>query len=207
MGYPQRSLVDGDGTDEVRCESAGVRARGTRQVRGKGLGKALAPARASMEATMTKVFAGLSVLVMAAVPACASYPAPVQQLADAEAAERTARESGADADPQGQLHLKLAQEEIAQAKQLMASGDNDAATSRLVRARSDAELALQQARTDKAMADANRTLAQVQQMRASPPASTTTTSVTTTSGAVPVPPPATTSTTTTTTTQSKGGTP
>jgi hypothetical protein len=158
-----------------------------------------------------------SAAVLAALSACASYPAPVQQLADAEAASRTAQESGASDDPQGQLHLQLAQEEIAQAKQLMAAGDNELATSKLARARSDAELALEQARTNKASADARRALAHVQQLESNGPATTTTTTSVTTTGAQvpavappvivpPAPPPAST-TTTTTTTQKQGGTP
>src|SRR6201999_1066044 len=43
-----------------------------------------------------------------AVGCAASYPAPTQHMADAEAATRSASEIGANVDPQAQLHLKLA---------------------------------------------------------------------------------------------------
>jgi hypothetical protein len=126
-------------------------------------------------------------------------------MADAEATARSAQESGAAADPQGQLHLRLAQEEIAHAKQLVQDGDNQRADFVLIRARSDAELALGEARAQRAQADAEMTLQQIATLQASgtnPPTSiTTTTSSTVTSPA----PPHTTSTTITTTTQ--GGKP
>jgi hypothetical protein len=126
-------------------------------------------------------------------------------MADAEAAARSAQETGAATDPQGQLHLRLAQEEIAQAKQLVQNGDNQRADFVLIRAKSDAELALGEARAQKARADAERALQQVASLQASgtnlPTSVTTTTSSTVNN---PAPPPAT-STTTTTTTQ--GGKP
>jgi len=48
----------------------------------------------------------------AAAAGCASYPAPTQRMVDAMATVRGAQEVGADRDPQGQMHLRLTQEEL-----------------------------------------------------------------------------------------------
>lgn len=76
----------------------------------------------------------------------ASVPPPTQRMADAESAERSAIEVGANNEPVAQLSLKLAQEQIAQAKTAMADDDNERADSLLIRAKVDAELAIAQAR-------------------------------------------------------------
>jgi hypothetical protein len=76
----------------------------------------------------------------------ASMPPPTQRMADAESAERSAREVGANNEPSAQLSLKLAQEQIAQAKSAMADDENERADSLLIRAKVDAELAIAQAR-------------------------------------------------------------
>ena len=82
--------------------------------------------------------------------ACGSYPAPTQPLADAEAADRSATELGASSDPAAQLHLKLAEEQTASARKLMADGDNKKATALLQRAKADAELAVSLAKEQRA---------------------------------------------------------
>ncbi|RYF44704.1 MAG: DUF4398 domain-containing protein, partial [Cytophagaceae bacterium] len=51
--------------------------------------------------------------------ACASYPAPSEHLASSMAAVRGAQEVGAAQVPRAALHLKLAEDQIAQAKQFM----------------------------------------------------------------------------------------
>lgn len=81
---------------------------------------------------------------------CASVAPPTQRMADAESAARSAREVGAEADPSARLQLKLAGEQIAQAKLLVAGGDNQRADFVLMRARADAELALALAREQSA---------------------------------------------------------
>jgi hypothetical protein len=90
-------------------------------------------------------------LLMIASPfvwgACgATVPPPTQRMADAESAERSAREVGANDEPAAQLSLKLADQQIALAKTAMAADDNEKADSLLVRAKADAELAIAQAR-------------------------------------------------------------
>lgn len=76
----------------------------------------------------------------------ASFPAPTQRMADAQSAERSARELGANDVPRAQLSLKLAQDQIAQAKLAMNDEENERADSLLIRAKADAELAIAQAR-------------------------------------------------------------
>jgi hypothetical protein len=94
------------------------------------------------------------ILLIATMPfawACAaSFPAPTQRLADAESAMRSAREVGADSQPVAKLEVKLAEEQIAQARILITSGDNKRADFLLMRARADAELALALAREQNA---------------------------------------------------------
>jgi hypothetical protein len=67
-------------------------------------------------------------------------------MADAQSAERSARELGADSEPTAQLSLKLAQDQIEMAKKAIRQDDNERAASLLLRAKADAELALAQAR-------------------------------------------------------------
>jgi hypothetical protein len=83
----------------------------------------------------------------------ASLPPPTQRMADAQSAHRAAQEVGASKQASAQLHLKLAEEQMAKAKGLMSEGENEEASSLLVRAKADAELALALAREQKARAD------------------------------------------------------
>jgi hypothetical protein len=76
----------------------------------------------------------------------ASFPVPTQKLADAESANRSARELGAEKKTQAQLNLKMSDEEIEAAKVQMKAGDNRRAEYILLRAKADAELALALAR-------------------------------------------------------------
>lgn len=84
-----------------------------------------------------------SVSVMAMTTACgASYPVPTQRMADAQSAQRSAKELGAEKDPEAQLHLKLSEEQIAKANTILKDEDNRRADFMLIRAKADAELAL-----------------------------------------------------------------
>jgi hypothetical protein len=81
------------------------------------------------------------------VGACgASFPPPTQHMVDAQSAQRGALEVGANSEPRAQLSLKLAEEQIAQARVAMTDGDNERADGLLLRAKADAELAIAQAR-------------------------------------------------------------
>jgi hypothetical protein len=142
-----------------------------------------------------------SVATLATMAGCASYPVPVQHMADAEGAARSASDVGAEQNPQATLHLKMATEEIAQAKQLMANGDNEKADSVLVRAKADGELALGEAREGQAQAAAQQALAQIGKLNSDN--SGTPASVTSTTSAVFTGTPSSTMSTTTTTTGGK----
>jgi hypothetical protein len=61
---------------------------------------------------------------------------------------------GASDQPKAALHLSLARDQLAEARRLAAEGDGDSATLLLDRARVDAELALQLARTEQEQAKA-----------------------------------------------------
>jgi hypothetical protein len=105
---------------------------------------------------------------------CASAPQPTEQLASAEASVRAAHELGADSVPRAQLHLKLAQEQVTQARKLAQDGEEERANLILSRARADAELALALTREAAAHRD-------LQAVTPAPTASAQPTSMTTTS--------------------------
>jgi hypothetical protein len=96
---------------------------------------------------------------------CGGAALPADRLASAEAATRGAAEIGAEQTPQSSLHLKMARDQIAQAKALIQNGDNDRAGSVLSRAEVDAELALALTREVTARADANAVMQEAQALR------------------------------------------
>ena len=67
--------------------------------------------------------------------------------------------------PQAALHLKKAQDHIAQAKALIADDENERADFVLQRAEADAELALAQAREDQAKKEAQEAIDMVEELR------------------------------------------
>ena len=101
--------------------------------------------------------------------ACASYPAPTEHLASAMAAVRGAQEVGVARIPQAELQLKLAQDEVAQAKALMADGKNERADYMTLRAYNDAALALAIARVHTARANAEQAARQADKLSQSNP--------------------------------------
>ncbi|WP_394837187.1 DUF4398 domain-containing protein [Pendulispora rubella] len=96
---------------------------------------------------------------------CGSYPAPNGRLADSQASVRAAQEVGAQNNPQAALHLKLAQEQIDQAKALINDGDNKRAEFVLLRAEADAELAVALARESTARAEAQQALDELKSLK------------------------------------------
>jgi Domain of unknown function (DUF4398) len=95
----------------------------------------------------------------------ASYPEPKEAEIQTEGAVRGAQEVGADKDPQATLHLKYASDQIAEAKRQIASGDNHRAEMLLMRAKSDAELALMLAKARTEKNDAQKAQDEVAEMR------------------------------------------
>lgn len=100
----------------------------------------------------------LSMIALAGLTAAcgSSFPTPTDRLASSEAAIRSAKELGAQNDPQAALHVKLADEQVATAKNLMRDGENKRADLVLQRADSDAELAVMMTREKQAKAAADQ---------------------------------------------------
>jgi len=78
---------------------------------------------------------------------------------------RAAEEAGAAKVPQAALHLQLAKEELEAAKQWAARGDKEKADSMLLRAESDAELAVTLSREDAEKSEAMAARERVRQLR------------------------------------------
>ena len=89
----------------------------------------------------TRIYTAASTLLLA-LGCAGTYPPPTQQLADVQSANRSATELGAQSNPNAQLHLKLAEEQLNQAKLAMQQDDNQNAERLLTRAKADAELAV-----------------------------------------------------------------
>ncbi len=94
-----------------------------------------------------------------------SIPPPSDKLASAEAAARSARELGAEKEPKAALHLKLATEQIDQAKTLMKDNDNQRADLVLQRASADAELSVMLAKENNAKNEAFNALEKVRVLK------------------------------------------
>jgi hypothetical protein len=104
---------------------------------------------------------GMLIAAVVFASGCASsYPVPTQRMADAQSAARSAQELGADQLPASQLHLKLAQEQIAKANTVLENNDTRRADFMLIRAKADAELALALAREQKSKAEAQAAVEQ-----------------------------------------------
>ena len=78
---------------------------------------------------------------------------------------RAAQEVGAAKVPQAALHLQLAKEELDLAKGLSAKGEKEQATSMLMRAEADAELAVTLSRGDTDKLEAEKAMARVRELR------------------------------------------
>lgn len=100
-----------------------------------------------------------TLLVGSVFPGCGGGLAPTQRLADAQSAERSARELGASNIPQAQLPLKLAQQQIAAAEKKIADDEYEEAERLLTRAKADAELAVALAREHDAKLERQKAVA------------------------------------------------
>lgn len=105
------------------------------------------------------------VLLVTACAGCADMPPPQARMASSEAAIRGAREVGAESVPSASLYLRLAEEQLAKAKAMMAAGDNEGADITLQRAKADAELALSLTRETTASVEAAQLVERIQQIR------------------------------------------
>jgi hypothetical protein len=110
-------------------------------------------------------YVALTVAGIALLTGCGSYPAPTEHVVTSQASVRAAQEVGAQNNPQAALHLKLAQEQVTQAQQLMQDGENKRAEFVLLRAESDAELAVALARESSARAQAQQALDELRALK------------------------------------------
>lgn len=97
--------------------------------------------------------------------ACATMPAPQDRLMASQSAIGAAEEVGANGVPAAALHLQLAREQTEQAEKLMKAGENRRAEFALLRAESDAELALALAKEAPARARAQDAIDRVQNLK------------------------------------------
>jgi hypothetical protein len=120
----------------------GASASGREQGEEKDPGGAVSVDRHPLETPVKKILMSMMGTALVVSGCGASFPVPTQKLADAESANRSARELGADKMTAAQLNLKMSDEEIEAAKVQMKTGDNQRAEYILLRAKADAELAL-----------------------------------------------------------------
>ena len=110
---------------------------------------------------------------MALLSACATttvYPAPtVGQFAAVDGAVNEARARGVAQDPAAVQHLRLAEMQLAEAKQHIAAGDNRGASLLLARADADAELSQMLQRQTEATAEARTTETELRETQAQTP--------------------------------------
>ena len=104
-----------------------------------------------------------AVVLGLAAAACASTPPPTARVSASESSIRAASELGASQTPEAQLHLTMAQDQLAKAKQLIKDGDHEKASWLLSRAQADGELSVALAREAQAKAKASETQAKVRE--------------------------------------------
>jgi hypothetical protein len=109
-----------------------------------------------MTSLLDRVATTLGTLALVTLAACGSYPVPNAKVASSEAAIRAAQETGARDVPRAALQLKLAEEQLANAKLLIRDDENERAEFVLARAQSDAELAIALSRTAESRDEAGK---------------------------------------------------
>jgi hypothetical protein len=110
-----------------------------------------------------------------ALAGCASYPAPIARMTDAEVTTRSADEIGAGIDPEAQIYLRRAREQMVRAREAMNDGDNHRADFMLVRAKADADLAFALAHEQRAETAAQQALDELAALQSSTPSTTSVT--------------------------------
>ncbi len=100
-----------------------------------------------------------------ALVGCASSPVPADKLARSQAAITSAEEMNAARVPQAALYLRMAQDELNQAKLYLKDGDTERATAILGRAEADGQASLHLAREAAARAEAQKTVDSAQELK------------------------------------------
>ncbi len=107
----------------------------------------------------------LALALFTALARCASAPVNTEKLSATEAPIRAAEELGASRVPEAALELRLAQDQMEQAKQFLRNGDKQRADAVLLRAQADAELAVALAKEAPLEAEARNAAEQVKALQ------------------------------------------
>jgi hypothetical protein len=99
------------------------------------------------------------------IAGCSEGIPPIDQLAATQGAIRAAEEAGANKEPQGELHVKLAHEQLDRAKAEMDRDHNEEASRLLSRASADAEVARAYARKQASLAQVDEAQKQVDKVK------------------------------------------
>jgi len=122
-----------------------------------------------MKSVVDRTAIALAIVGVIGLSGCSSAPVPNAKVASSEAAIRAAQETGSRDVPQAALHLKLAEEQLEQAKKLIRNNDNERASYVLMRAEADAELAVALSRVETSKAKAGTALDNVRAVRSGAP--------------------------------------
>lgn len=117
----------------------------------------------------TPVTAAVVLSLAAALAGCGGAQLNQAKLSEAQAAVRAAEEVGAPQNPKAELYLQFARDEMAAAKRMADDGDQENSTLLLDRAKADAELALQLARTEQEQQKAREAWDKVKELRKEQP--------------------------------------
>lgn len=98
------------------------------------------------------------------VAACGGAAPPITARTNTVAAMRSARTIGAESEPRAAYHLELAREQLARADALIAQGDMQRAERILLRAETDAVLAIALARDAEMTATAEETRQRIREL-------------------------------------------
>lgn len=110
---------------------------------------------------------GAAIAAAALLVGCATASeAPIERLVTSQATVRAAEEVGAGQSPRAAFHLRLAKEQLADAKRLINVGKNAEANVLLQRAAADAELSMALTKQVIAMRQAERVKHEVAALRA-----------------------------------------
>jgi hypothetical protein len=101
--------------------------------------------------------------------ACGGSSIPVTKVAESKATIRAAEEAGAKNNPQAQLHLKLARDQLNQAQVFLNKDEPERAALYLNQSQADAEVALALAHEVRERNATNQSQARLQQLQASQP--------------------------------------
>ena len=107
----------------------------------------------------------MTLAFLLAFAGCATSMPLSDQMTAPSSAISAAREAGAAEIPQASLHLKMAEDQVAQAKSLMEDNESERADRVLQRAYVDARLALELARLETTRSKANGAIKRVQDIQ------------------------------------------